>query len=72
LRDRNSEDKCFTEKQETPPPTYQHPWPEATNNFFAPLRDLHMENAEPGRKGNSTKTPETNETLVKVGHPVLY
>jgi hypothetical protein len=33
------------------------------NNFFVPLRDLRMENAETGSKGNSTKTPGTNEGL---------
>jgi hypothetical protein len=33
----------------------------AMNNFFVPLRDLLLKNAETGSKGNSTKTPGTNE-----------
>jgi hypothetical protein len=37
-----------------------------TNNFFGPLRDLPMENAQPGSKGNSTKTSEINVSLGKV------
>jgi hypothetical protein len=32
-----------------------------TNNFFAPLRDLPMENGETSSDGNSTKTPETTD-----------
>jgi hypothetical protein len=32
------------------------------NNFFAPLRDLPMEVAEPGSERNCTKTPERNES----------
>jgi hypothetical protein len=36
-RDRNSEAECCTKTQKRPPPTYQNPWPVATNNFYAPL-----------------------------------
>jgi hypothetical protein len=43
----------------------------ATNNFFAPFRDLYMENVEPGSKGNSTKTPETNESLGRGMPPLI-
>jgi hypothetical protein len=39
------------------------------NNFFAPLRDLRMENAEPSREWNSTKTPEINDSP---GHSPSY
>jgi hypothetical protein len=37
----------------------------ATNNFFAALRDLPVENVETGRKGISTKIPGTNESTGK-------
>jgi hypothetical protein len=68
-RDRNSDDECCTKKQKRPPPTHQNPQPVATNNSFAPLRDLPMENAETGREENSTKTPETNESKGKSTPP---
>jgi hypothetical protein len=34
----------------------------ATNNFFAPLRDLPKKNAEMGSEGNSNESPGTNES----------
>jgi hypothetical protein len=55
---RITEDECCAKKQKWLPSTYQNPWPVPKNNFFAPLRDLSMENAEMGSEGNS---PETNE-----------
>jgi hypothetical protein len=58
-RETSVHDECCTKKLKSPPPTYQNPRPVATNNFFAPLRDLPMENAETGSEGNSTKTPGT-------------
>jgi hypothetical protein len=68
-RDRNSEDELCTKKQNRPLSTNQNPRPVATNNIFAPLRDLHVENGEPGSEGNSTKTPGTNESQVKCRLP---
>jgi hypothetical protein len=56
-RNTNSADECCTKKQKRPPPAYQNPRPVAANNFFAPLRDLLMENLETGRVGNSMKIP---------------
>jgi hypothetical protein len=61
-KDRNSEAECCTRKQKRPPPTYQNPWLMATNNFFAPLRDLPVLDSETSSEGNSTRTPETNDT----------
>jgi hypothetical protein len=61
-RERNYQDECCTKKQKRPPPTYQNPRPVATNNFFVPFTDLPKENVETGSEGNSTKTPETNES----------
>jgi hypothetical protein len=49
-RDRNYEDECCTKIQKRPSTTYQNPRPVVMNNFFAPLRDLRMENAEPSRE----------------------
>jgi hypothetical protein len=61
-RNKNFEDECcMKKKNKTPPPTYQNTLPVATNNFFAPLRDLAMENAQMGNERNFTKTPGTNE-----------
>jgi hypothetical protein len=68
-RVRNSVDECCTKKQKWPPPTYQNSRSVATNNFFALLKDLLMGNADPSSEGNSTETPETNDSLEKVGHP---
>jgi hypothetical protein len=67
-RDRESEDECCTKKLKSTPQPYQNPRPVAKNNFFAPLGDLRMKNAEPSREGNSTKIPVTNESLGK-GRP---
>jgi hypothetical protein len=64
---RNTEDECYTKKQKGPPPSYQHPWLVATNNFFASLSDAEM-----GSEGNSTKTHGTNESMAKVGHLPSY
>jgi hypothetical protein len=64
-RERNSEDECCTKKQKRPPPTCQNPLSVATNNFFTPLRDLPVANAEMGGEGNSTKTPGTNDSAGK-------
>jgi hypothetical protein len=36
-----------------------NPWLATTNNIFAPLRNITMENVEPGREGICTKTPES-------------
>jgi hypothetical protein len=41
----------------------------ATNKFFAPLRDLPMENGETGSEENPTKTPGTNESTDKSRPP---
>jgi hypothetical protein len=41
------------------------------NNFFAQLRDLHMENAETGREENSTKTSGLNESTGKRRPPPI-
>jgi hypothetical protein len=70
-RDRNSEDECCTKKLKRPPPTYQNPRPVATNNFFAPLGDLPMENAEPSSEGNYIKTPEKNDSMGKSRPPSI-
>jgi hypothetical protein len=35
------------------------------NNFFVPLRDLPMENAEMGSERNSAETPGTKESAGK-------
>jgi hypothetical protein len=48
-RDRNPEDECSTKKRKRPPPTYQNPWPLATNNFFAPLPGFTNENCGAGK-----------------------
>jgi hypothetical protein len=55
-----SEDVCCTKKKKRPPPAHPNARPVATNNFFAPLRDLPMENADTGSEGNSTERPGTN------------
>jgi hypothetical protein len=47
-RDRNYEDECCTKKQKKLPPAYLNLRPVAKNNFFAPLKDLTIENVEPG------------------------
>jgi hypothetical protein len=52
-------------KQKRPPPAYRNPRPEATNNYFAPLRDLPMANTEPGSEENFSKIRETNESSRK-------
>jgi hypothetical protein len=70
-RDGNSKDECCTKEPKQPPPIYQHPWPVATNNFFAPLSNLPMENAETGSERNSTKTPGSNESTGKGGPPPI-
>jgi hypothetical protein len=70
--DRNSEDESSTKKQKRPPPTYEKARPVPRNNFFAPLRDLPMENAETGSEGNFSKTPETNESTGKGRPPPSY
>jgi hypothetical protein len=44
----------------------------ATNNFFAPLWDLPMENAAMGSKGNSTKNLEKMRVQAKVDHLPSY
>jgi hypothetical protein len=49
--DRNFEDEYSTKKQKRPPPTYQNPWSVATNKFFAPLRDLPIQNAKMHSEG---------------------
>jgi hypothetical protein len=67
-RDRNYEVECSIKKQKRPPLTYQNPRPVATNNFFAPRRDLPMENAETGSEGDSKKTSGTNESTANAGH----
>jgi hypothetical protein len=42
------------------------------DNFFAPLRDLPMENTGTGREGNSTKHMEKMRIWAKVGHLPLF
>jgi hypothetical protein len=65
-RETNSGYERCIKKQKRPPPTYQNPRSAATNNFFAPLRDLPVENAETSSEGNSTKTPGANESTPPV------
>jgi hypothetical protein len=60
--DRNPEHERCIKKYKRPPPTHQNPRSVTTNNFFAPLGDLPMENAETASEGNSTKTPGTNDS----------
>jgi hypothetical protein len=50
-RDRNSEEEYSTKKQTRPHPTYQNARPVEMNNFFAPLRDLPMQNAKMDSEG---------------------
>jgi hypothetical protein len=70
-KDKNSEAQSCTKKQKRPPPTYQNLRPMATNNFFAPLRDLPVEDAETGGEGNSTRTPGTNESTGEGRSPLI-
>jgi hypothetical protein len=71
-RDKISEHEYCTRKQKRPPPTYKNPRSVATNDFFAPLRDLPMENAERGSERNSTKTPGINVSTGKGRHLPSY
>jgi hypothetical protein len=74
-RERKSEDECCMKKQKRSPATYQNPRPVATNNFFAPLTDLHMENAERSSEGNSTKMPEIRESPgkgINIGGQIIW
>jgi hypothetical protein len=70
-RDRNSEAECCTKTLKRPPPTYQNPRQVATNNFYAPLSHLHMENTETGSEGNSPETPGKNENPGKSRPPPI-
>jgi hypothetical protein len=54
--------------QKRTPPIYQNPWPMVTNNYFAPLRDLHVETVELSGEGSFTTVSETNHSLDK-GRP---
>jgi hypothetical protein len=69
-RDRNSDDEYCTKKQKRPPPTYQIPRLVATNNLFAPFRDLHVEN-EKGSEGNGIELAGTNESMGKIKPPPI-
>jgi hypothetical protein len=57
----NSEDENCTKKKKNPPPIYERE--AGPSNFFAPLRDMAMENEEPSSDGGSGVTRGAGESL---------